>query len=69
MRAVADVDDIPLFPRHKIMRAWAEAGLFERTEKSADGRRALADKLYRCLGSAVAGFVARRPEPPKDESK
>ena len=69
MRGVADVGDVPLFPRHKIMRAWAESGLFETTEKSADGRRALADKLYRCLGSAVAGFVARRPEPPRAEPK
>jgi hypothetical protein len=69
MRGVADVSDIPLFPRHKIMRSWAETGLFETTEKSADGRRALADKLYRCLGSAVAGFVARRPEPPRAEPK
>lgn len=63
MRGVADVGDIPLFPRHKIMRVWAENGLFETTEKSADSRRALADKLYRCLGSAVARFVARQPEP------
>ena len=69
MRGVADVSDIPLFPRHKIMRSWAEHGLFETTEKSADGRRALADKLYRCLGSAVAGFVARRPEPPRADPK
>jgi hypothetical protein len=69
MRGVADVGDVPLFPRHKIMRAWAETGMFETTEKSADARRALADKLYRCLGSAIAGFVARRPEPASSEPK
>jgi len=63
MRGVADVNDIALFPRQKIMRAWAEAGLFEATDKNAEARRALADKLYRCLGAAVAGFVARQPEP------
>jgi lysophospholipase L1-like esterase len=68
MRAVADVKDVPLFPRHKIMRDWAEAGLFETTERTADGRRALADKLYRCLGAAVAEFVDRQPEP-QGESK
>jgi hypothetical protein len=63
MRGVADVNDIPLFPRHKIMRGWAESGMFEATERNSDARRALADKLYRCLGAAVARFVARQPEP------
>lgn len=66
MRGVADVNDLPLFPRHKIMRSWAESGMFEATERNSDARRALADKLYRCLGSAVAGFVARQPEPQGD---
>ena len=68
MRGVADVKDVALFPRYKIMRAWAESGLFETAAQTADTRRALADKLYRCLGAAVAEFVLRRPEP-QGESK
>ena len=62
MRGVADVNDIPLFPRHKIMYDWAEMGLFETSVSTSEARRALADKLYRCIGSAVADFVTRRPE-------
>lgn len=68
MRGVADVGDVPLFPRHKIMRDWAEAGILETSESTPEARRALADKLYRCIGSAVAEFILRRPEP-QAESK
>ncbi len=63
MRGVADISDVPLFPRHKIMRDWAEAGILETSEGTPEARRALADKLYRCIGSAVATFVLRRSEP------
>ncbi len=68
MRGVADIKDVPLFPRHKIMHDWAEAGILESSESTPEARRALADKLYRCIGSAVAEFILRRPEP-QAESK
>ena len=61
MRGIADVNDIPLFPRHKIMYDWAEMGLLDSTERTPEARRAFADKLYRCIGRAVADFVTRTP--------
>lgn len=61
MRGVADVNDIPLFPRYEIMYDWAEMGLLDTPERSAEARRAFADRLYRCVGRAVADFVTRSP--------
>ena len=51
MRELADVNDVPLFHRHGIMRHWAETGTLD--------ARPLAAKLYDCLGRAMADFVAR----------
>jgi lysophospholipase L1-like esterase len=59
MRGIADVNDIPLFPRHKIMYDWAEMGVLDTTERTPEARRAFADKLYRCIGRAMADFVSR----------
>jgi hypothetical protein len=59
MRSVADVNDVPLFPRHALMRDWAESGAIEASEPKAENRRAIADKLYGCLGEAMAEFIIR----------
>jgi hypothetical protein len=59
MRSVADVNDVPLFPRHTLMRDWAESGAVEASEPRSENRRAVADKLYGCLGEAMAEFIAR----------
>ena len=62
MRGVADVNEVPLFPRHRIMYDWAEMGFLDTSDRSPERRRAMADKVYRCIGVAVADFVTRRPE-------
>ncbi len=59
MRSVADVNDVPLFSRHALMRDWAESGAIEASEPKPENRRAVADKLYGCLGEAMAEFIAR----------
>ena len=59
MRSVADVNDVPLFPRHALMRDWAESGAIDASEPKPENRRAIADKLYGCLGDAMADFIAR----------
>jgi hypothetical protein len=59
MRELADTNDVPLFPRHRIMRHWAESGLLDLTAKDNRDRRQVAAKLYDCIGRAMADFVRR----------
>jgi hypothetical protein len=67
MRSVADVNDVPLFPRHELMRDWAESGAIGASEPKPENRRAVADKLYGCLGEAMAEFIARPTEPAESQ--
>jgi lysophospholipase L1-like esterase len=65
MRELADVNDVPLFHRHGIMRRWAETGALDLRASGGEKRRPLAAKLYDCIGRAMADFVTRdgaRPE-------
>jgi lysophospholipase L1-like esterase len=59
MHNVADQSGVSIFPRNDIMRDWAEQGLFNYDVKGQDERRALATKLYDCLGQSVASFITR----------
>lgn len=59
MRELADVNDVPLFHRHGLMRHWAETGTLELRASTGEKRRPLAAKLYDCIGRAMADFVAR----------
>jgi acyl-CoA thioesterase I len=59
MHNVAEQGGMTLFPRNELMRMWAEAGLFNYDIKGQDERRALAIKLYDCLGQNVAYFITR----------
>lgn len=62
MRNVADQSGTTIFPRNDLMRDWAEAGLFNYDVKGQEERRALAIKLYDCLGQSVAYFITRSSE-------
>jgi lysophospholipase L1-like esterase len=71
MHNVADQSGMTLFPRNDMMRAWAEAGQFNYDVKGQEERRALATKLYDCLGFNIARFIIR-PEkdlPSQDQPK
>ena len=59
LREVADASDVPMFPRHDVMRAWVEAGVFDFGVREGEKSQAVAVKLYDCLGRAIAEFVAR----------
>ena len=59
MRELANVNDVPLFRRHGIMRHWAESDLLDLRTKDVEKRRQLAAKLYDCIGNAIADFVTR----------
>jgi lysophospholipase L1-like esterase len=62
MREVAAVYDVPVFPRHELMRIWSEAnGDLDLTERDTEKRKALAIWLYGCIGDALAQFVTRGP--------
>ena len=59
MRELADVNDVPLFRRHGIMRHWAESGALDLRAAEGEKGRELAAKLYDCIGRAMADFVTR----------
>ena len=62
MRQIADLSDIPLFPRNRLMREWSETGEIDYTVKGKEKRREMARQLYRCLGNALVVFVTRTGE-------
>ena len=59
MSQLADANDVPLFRRHGIMRHWAETGSLDLRVTDVDQRRRVAEKLYDCIGRAMADFVTR----------
>jgi lysophospholipase L1-like esterase len=63
LRSVADISDIPLFPRHEIMRYWADRGIFDFAVAGQEQRRELAIRVYACIGRAVADMIGRRGRP------
>lgn len=65
MNDIADVNDVPLFRRHGIMRHWAENGALDFRVSEPEKRRQIAIKLYDCLGRAVADFITRGIALPK----
>jgi lysophospholipase L1-like esterase len=65
IREVADVNDVPMFPRNDLMRYWSEAGEFDYTVEKKEARQEMARRLYGCIGRALAEFVTRRPHTPE----
>ena len=59
LRGVADMEDVPLFPRHDIMRGWSESGVFDYGIIGREARRDLAQRVYGCIGQAMADFITR----------
>jgi hypothetical protein len=59
MRELADINDVPLFRRHAIMRHWAESGALDLRAGDGEKGRELAAKLYGCIGQAMADLVTR----------
>lgn len=59
LRGVADLNELPLFPRHEIMRYWSETGVFNYRVSEREQRRELAIQLYSCIGTAVADMIMR----------
>jgi lysophospholipase L1-like esterase len=67
MRLIADVNDVPLYPRHELMRDWSEHGELDLSVTGKEKRKQLAQKLYRCIGETLAAFVSRPPETPRGD--
>jgi hypothetical protein len=61
MRLIADVNDVPLFPRNELMRHWSEEGEIDLSAQGKKKRVDVARRLYRCIGDALADFVTRTP--------
>lgn len=59
LQELADVNDVPLFRRHSIMRHWAESGSLNLRAGEGEKGRELATKLYDCIGRAMADLVTR----------
>jgi hypothetical protein len=69
MQELADVNDLPLFRRHSIMRQWAETGVLDFRTGEGDKGRHVAVKLYDCIGRGMAEFVTRgMPRAKRDNS-
>lgn len=67
MRLIADVNDVPLYPRHALMRYWSEHGELDLSVAGKEKRKMLARKLYRCIGETLAAFVTRVPADAKGD--
>jgi len=65
LREVADAYDVPLFPRHDIMRYWAESGILDLRTPDREKRRQLAVRLHECIGREMADFIVRGAHPPR----
>ena len=59
LRELADVNDVPLFHRHAVMRHWAETGALDLRAEEGEKSRAIAAKLYDCIGRAMADLMTR----------
>lgn len=59
MRGIAESNEVPLFPRHEIMRQWSEDRTFDYRVRGREARRQLASALYGCIGKAVAEMITR----------
>jgi hypothetical protein len=57
MRDVADANDVALFHRYDIMRGWAESGAIDFDLTDRNKLKAVAARLYDCVGRAVARLV------------
>ncbi len=64
MHEIADLNELPLFPRHDIMRDWAENDVFDYAITGREQRRELAIQVYGCIGNGVAAMIVRRPPVP-----
>lgn len=62
MRGIAESNEVPLFPRHEIMRQWSEDRTFDYRVRGREAGRHLASALYGCIGKAVAEMIARPPQ-------
>jgi len=61
LKLIADVNDVPVFPRNDLMREWSESGDLDFAVRGKEKRIALARALYGCIGKALADFVTREP--------
>jgi len=59
LHRTADLEDVYLFRRYDIMRAWSDSGRFDLVGVPAGKQAALAQEIYRCLGDAMADAIDR----------
>jgi lysophospholipase L1-like esterase len=65
LRDLADANDVPLFHRYDLMREWGESGVLDLDVRGRGRRRALAVRLYDCIGNALADLIAQGAPRPK----
>ncbi|HWK45090.1 MAG TPA: GDSL-type esterase/lipase family protein [Stellaceae bacterium] len=56
---MAEVNDVPVFHRYEIMRAWDDLGTFDLDESRPAQRIELARKVYDCIGAALAQTIGQ----------
>ena len=58
LHQVGDLSQTYVFRRYDIMKYWSENGVFQFTDVPKGERRALAAKVYACLGARLADAIA-----------
>lgn len=62
LHEVASLSQTPVFRRYEIMKYWSDNDIFQFTDVPVGERRALASRVYDCLGERLAdaiGYAAR----------
>jgi len=57
LRGAASANDVPLMPRHQLMRSWYEDGVLNLEAADKAERTAVARRLYACLARALAASI------------
>ncbi len=57
LRGAASANDVPLVPRHDLMRAWSEDGTLDFSVTGKAAQTALARRLFSCMAQFVAASI------------
>jgi hypothetical protein len=57
LRGAASANDVPVMPRHDLMRTWHEDGVLDLEALDKTERTAVARKLYTCIAQALGASI------------
>jgi len=57
LHEVADQNDVPVYDRYQLMRAWTEAGLFDFHTRDPVKRTEGVRRIYDCVAAGLATMI------------